>query len=115
MVRHRYSLWPLLQVFYRARRTGLWADLMPLLKDRLLPGRVAATNECQSSFAALFQMATGFWASQAIYVAAKLGIADLLKDGPQSCVALAAATGSDVPTLFRLMRALASVGVFSRV
>jgi hypothetical protein len=39
----------------------------------------------------------------------------MLKDGPQSCVALAAATGSDAPSLFRLMRALASVGVFSRV
>jgi SAM-dependent methyltransferase len=60
-------------------------------------------------------MATGYWVSQAIYVAAKLGIADLLKDGPQSCVVLAAATGSDAPSLFRLMRALASVGVFSHV
>jgi hypothetical protein len=39
----------------------------------------------------------------------------MLKDGPQSCVALAAATGSDAPSLFRLMRALASVGVFPRV
>ena len=63
----------------------------------------------------LFQMATGYWVSQAIYVAAKLGIADLLKDGPQSCVALATATGADTPSLFRLMRALASVGVFSHV
>jgi SAM-dependent methyltransferase len=58
-------------------------------------------------------MATGYWVSQAIYVAAKLGIADLLKDGPQSCVALAASTGSDAPSLFRLMRALSSVGIFS--
>jgi hypothetical protein len=60
-------------------------------------------------------MATGYWVSQAIYVAAKLGIADLLKDGPQSCVALATATGADTASLFRLMRALASVGVFSHV
>jgi hypothetical protein len=60
-------------------------------------------------------MATGYWASQAIYVAAKLGIADLLKDGPQSCAALASATGTDVASHFRLMRALASVGVFSHV
>jgi hypothetical protein len=60
-------------------------------------------------------MATGYWVSQAIYVAAKLGIADLLKDGPQSYVALAAATGSDAPSLFGVMRALASVGVFSQV
>jgi hypothetical protein len=60
-------------------------------------------------------MATGYWVSQAIYVAAKLGIADLLKDGPQSCVSLATATGSDAPSLFCLMRVLASAGVFSHV
>jgi len=60
-------------------------------------------------------MASGYWVSQAIYVAAKLGIADLLKDGPQSCVTLAAATESDASSLFRLMRALASVGIFSHV
>ena len=60
-------------------------------------------------------MATGYWVSQAIYVAAKLGIADLLKDGPQSCLVLAAATGSDTPSLFRLMRALSSVGIFSQL
>jgi len=63
----------------------------------------------------LFQMATSYWVSQAIYVAAKLGIADLLKNGPESCVALAAATGVDAPSLFRLMRALATVGIFSHV
>ena len=36
----------------------------------------------------------------------------LLKDGPQSCVALAAVTGADAPSIFRLMRALSSVGIF---
>jgi hypothetical protein len=60
-------------------------------------------------------MATGYWISQAIYVAAKLGIADLLKDGPKSCVALATSTGADAPSLFRLMRALSSVGIFSQL
>jgi hypothetical protein len=60
-------------------------------------------------------MATAYWLSQAIYVAAKLGIADLLKDGPQSCVALATSTGSDATSLFRLMRALSSVKIFSQL
>jgi 2-polyprenyl-3-methyl-5-hydroxy-6-metoxy-1,4-benzoquinol methylase len=64
---------------------------------------------------ALFQMATGYWLSQAIYVAAKLGLADLLKDGPKSCSALATATGADRQSLFRLMRALSSAGVFAHV
>jgi len=60
-------------------------------------------------------MATAYWVSQAIYVAAKLGIADLLKDGPQPYVTLAASTGSDAASLFRLMRALSSVGIFSQL
>jgi len=77
--------------------------------------RIAPTKEGSPSPPVLFQMATGYWVSQAIYVAAKLGIADFLKDGPQSCVALATATGADAASLFRLMRALASVGVFSHV
>jgi SAM-dependent methyltransferase len=64
---------------------------------------------------ALFLMATGYWLSQAIYVAAKLGLADLLKDGPRSCSALAVATGADRQSLFRLMRALSSAGVFAHI
>ena len=115
MVARRWAFWPLLQVLHRARRMGLWGEMKPLLRDRLFPGRVASTKEWHSSSTALFQMATGYWTSQAIYVAAKLGIADLLKDGPQSYVALAAATGSDAPSLFRLLRALSSVGIFSQL
>jgi SAM-dependent methyltransferase len=94
---------------------GLWAEMKPLVKDRLFPVKSATTKERNPSPPDLFQMTTGYWISQAIYVAAKLGIADVLKDGPQSCVALAAATGADAASLFRLMRALASVGVFSHV
>ena len=115
MVARRLTFWPLLQTLRRARRTGLWAEMKPLLRDRLFPVRIASSKQGCSSPAALFQMATGYWVSQAIYVAAKLGIADLLKDGPQSCLVLAAATGSDTPSLFRLMRALSSVGIFSQL
>src|SRR3984893_17435151 len=92
---------------------SLWAEIKPLLRDRLFPVRTAPREKRNPSPPDLFQMTPGYWVSQAIYVAAKLGIADLLKDGPQSCVALATATGADTPSLFRLMRALASVGVFS--
>ena len=113
MVARRLPFWPLLRVLHRALRIGLWAEMKPLLRDRLFPVKISATKEEHSSAAALFHMATGYWVSQAIYVAAKLGIADLLKDGPQSYVILAARTGADAPSLFRLMRALASVGVFS--
>jgi len=61
----------------------------------------------------LLQMMTGYWVSQAIYVAAKLGLADLLADGPLSSEELAAATNSHAPSLYRVLRALASVGAFT--
>ena len=64
--------------------------------------------------ATLLQMMTGYWVSQALYVAAKLGVADLLADGPRPVEALAAATQTNAPSLRRVLRALASVGVFTR-
>ena len=66
-----------------------------------------------SSPATLLQMMTGYWVSQALYVAAKLGVADLLADEPQPVEDLAAATQSDASSLRRVLRALASVGVFT--
>jgi hypothetical protein len=63
----------------------------------------------------LLQMMTGYWISQALYVAAKLGIADLLADGPVDCEDLAAATNTHAPSLQRVLRALASAGVFTEV
>ena len=62
---------------------------------------------------ALLQLGTGYWVSQSVYVAARLGVADLLKDGPASVEDLARATGTQAAPLFRLMRVLASVGVFA--
>jgi SAM-dependent methyltransferase len=55
----------------------------------------------------------GAMAAQAIYVAAKLGIADLIKDGPQQVDALQQATGTHPASLHRLLRALTSLGLFS--
>ena len=60
-------------------------------------------------------MMTGYWVSQALYVAAKLGIADLLADGPVDCEDLATATDTHAPSLQRVLRALAGVGVFTEV
>ncbi|MBE7557685.1 methyltransferase [bacterium] len=68
-----------------------------------------------SSGAALRQMIGGFWISQAIYVAAELGIADLLNGGPRCVEELAAQTHAHAGALYRLLRALASVGVFHEV
>jgi hypothetical protein len=65
----------------------------------------------QRPAATLLGLINGFRVSQAIHVAATLGIADLLKQGPRSSDDLAAATGTHVDALYRLLRALASVGV----
>jgi hypothetical protein len=62
----------------------------------------------------LVQMIVGSWVSRAISVAAKLRIADLLADGPRSADGLAAAAGVAPRPLYRLLRALAGVGVFAR-
>jgi len=63
--------------------------------------------------ARMLHLITGFFVTQAVYAAAKLGIADLLKAGPKDADELAKATGAHAPSLYRILRALASVGVFS--
>lgn len=60
----------------------------------------------------MMQMLTGFWVSQSLCVAAELGIADQLINGPQSIEALAKALNAHEDNLYRLMRALSSLGVF---
>jgi DNA-binding IclR family transcriptional regulator len=47
-----------------------------------------------------------------VVVAAQLGIADLLASGPRSIADLSAATGADAQSLYRVLRALASRGLF---
>lgn len=63
--------------------------------------------------AQLAQMIFGFMTSQAIATAAKLGVADALKDGPRNIDELAQAVAAQPRALYRLLRALASVGVFA--
>ena len=63
---------------------------------------------------AMLQLISGFWISRCIYIAAKLGIADLVKQEPKTAEDLAAASGAHASSLFRVLRALASVGIFSQ-
>lgn len=65
--------------------------------------------------AQLLQLVGGAFLSQAAYVAAKLGIADYLVEEPKTAEYLASATSTDERSLYRVLRALASVGVFSEV
>jgi hypothetical protein len=62
----------------------------------------------------LRRMIMSYFISQSIYVAAKLGIADLLANGPRSIDELATATSVHPPSLYRVLRLLAGVGVFSQ-
>jgi predicted O-methyltransferase YrrM len=64
---------------------------------------------------AFLEMVLGFQWTQAVHAAAALGVADLLADGPRSCTALAEATGTQAPFLHRLLRMLASAGMFAEV
>jgi SAM-dependent methyltransferase len=83
--------------------------------------RVTATgDELQSSGrsvippgAQLFEMITGFYLWWMLYVVAERGVADLLVDGPQTSVELARAAGLHEPSLYRVLRSLSSVGVFT--
>jgi hypothetical protein len=55
----------------------------------------------------------GYHLTQAVHVAARLGVADLLRDGPQDAAQLARAAGADGPSLRRVLRALVGCGVFA--
>jgi len=61
----------------------------------------------------MLQIISGFWISRAVYVIGKLGIPDLLQSGPKTAEELAAATKTHAPSLFRILRALVSVGVLN--
>lgn len=63
--------------------------------------------------AALAQIVTSGLAAQAVSVAAELGVADLLADGSRSVDELAQQTGTHAPSLHRLLRFLASLGIFA--
>ena len=62
----------------------------------------------------VLQLATGRWVAHMVGVAAELGLADMVQTGPKTAEQLAEAAGLHAPSLYRLLRALASVGVFTK-
>jgi hypothetical protein len=74
-------------------------------------GRQATTEV--SPPAQLIQMATAYWVSRTVYAAAQLSLADHLAGGSKSAAELAGPTGTHAPSLHRLMRALAGLGILS--
>jgi O-methyltransferase/methyltransferase family protein len=61
----------------------------------------------------LIQMGTASWVSAVVYIAAKLAIADRLAEAPRSAAELAASMGMHAPSLHRLLRTLAGLGVLT--
>ena len=82
-------------------------------------GEVAAAEErklpvvAQTPASTLLTICMGLRASQALFVAAKLGIADRLAHGAMTTDELATVTDTHAPSLRRLMRALVALGVFT--
>jgi SAM-dependent methyltransferase len=60
----------------------------------------------------MIQLACGDILSRTLYIAAELGVADLLASGPRTSADIANVTGVHPPSLHRVLRTLASVGVF---
>jgi SAM-dependent methyltransferase len=73
------------------------------------PANVA--GDVQAAAAAVLRMIQGLHISRAVYVAAKLGIADLLADGSRSARELAELTKTHAPSLYRVLRLLAALNV----
>jgi hypothetical protein len=75
--------------------------------------RADAADPQQSAQEVILGPALSYLASRSLHVATELGIADLLKDGPQTIEELARATGAQQQSLYRLLRMLAGHGVFA--
>lgn len=68
-----------------------------------------------SASSELLQQLFAYRISQAIHVAASLGVADLLAGGPRTFDDIASATDTHPPSLYRLLRALAAEGIFEEL
>ncbi len=73
----------------------------------------AGASQALPPHAQLIQMGAASWISAVVYAAAKLGIADHLAAGPRSAVDLAETTRTHPPSLHRLMRTLAGLGILT--
>ena len=77
------------------------------------PGAAEPTEEERAAAATLLHMIWGPHISRAVYLAAELGVADLLAAGPRTAASLAQATQADEPALYRVLRLLAALGVLT--
>lgn len=78
-----------------------------------MPETTAATAEQQTPQAQLVQMARAHWLSSFVYVAAQMSLADRVAEAPRTAAELAQSTGCDASSLYRFMRTLAGMGLFT--
>jgi precorrin-6B methylase 2 len=83
------------------------------MEERSASTDASAVDSAALSFTSVLSLLSGHAVVRAISVVAELGIADLLKSGPQTAAELAQRCEVHEDTLFRIMRALAAVGVFT--
>lgn len=76
---------------------------------------VSVVETAAVPLAGLMQLITGYYTTAALYVVAKLEVADRLAGGPRPVDELAAAVGADPDYLYRVMRTLATLGVFKEL
>ena len=78
-----------------------------------MPENNHSETQAAPPHAQLVEMAMAHWVSHIVYVAAKLSLADHLAKGPKSADELAGPTGTHAPSLYRLMRTLANLGILT--
>src|SRR5690349_16878701 len=76
--------------------------------------QVRETQESTESVMRLVEISAGYWLPRALHIVADLGVADALDDEPRSAQYLAGKVGANGDALDRVLRLLASHGVFSR-
>jgi hypothetical protein len=69
--------------------------------------------ETPPAYAQLIQMGMAHWVSHIVYVAAELSLADHLAKGAMDAEQVAGLTATDAPSVYRLMRTLASLGILA--
>ena len=74
---------------------------------------MARAREKSSPHEKVRELISGYWVSQCLFVVAKLGVADVLAKGPRTVASLAQQVGAQPAQLGRVLRALASQGVFA--
>jgi hypothetical protein len=85
-----------------------------MMEQTMSQAQTAAAPETPPH-AVLLQMLTGKWVSTMISTLARFGVADHLESGPKSPAELAQLAGAQERALYRVMRAAASLGVFTEL